>query len=65
MISIQKHGLQLGNMYYHTIKDYLAAVYDKHTTTFQTVITKIQTFSIYGIYIYVVVVHSKLLVVYV
>ena len=30
-------------------KKLLATVYDKHTTTFQTVITKIQTFSIYGI----------------
>ena len=30
---------------------------------FQTVITKLQTFSIYGMFMYVVVVHSKLLVV--
>ena len=41
------------------IKDYLAAIYEKHTTTFQTVITKIQTFSIYGINI--VVAFCKLL----
>ena len=30
-------------------QDYLAAIYDKHTKKFQTVITKVQTFSIYDI----------------
>ena len=45
-------------------KEYLAAFYDKHTTTFQMVITKIQTFSILVYDMYVVVVLSKLLVVY-
>ena len=34
--------------------DFLAAVYDKYTATFHEVITKTQTFSIYGFYMVVV-----------
>ena len=49
----------------HDKKKYFAAVCDKYTTTFQPEVTTIQTFSIYGIYMYVVVVLIKLLVVYV
>ena len=46
MISTQQRAVRRREMLAHD-KDYLAAVYDKDTTTFQTVITKIQTLSIY------------------